>query len=63
MATAGVGGVGATIPPLRGPTRHNTARKKKSGCSGRDDKQEKANPSRNAEGAEFAEDEKSEEGS
>jgi len=25
------------IPPLRGPTRHKTARKKKSGCSGRDD--------------------------
>ena len=25
------------IPPLRGPTRHNSARKKKSGRSGRDD--------------------------
>ncbi len=27
----------ATIPPLRGPTRHNAARKGRSGRSGRDD--------------------------
>src|SRR5208283_5270063 len=27
----------AAIPPLRGPTRHKSARKKKSGRSGRDD--------------------------
>ena len=27
-----------TIPPLRGPTRHKTARKRKSGRSGRDDR-------------------------
>src|SRR5208282_1122958 len=27
----------AAIPPLRGPTRHNSARKRKSGRSGRDD--------------------------
>src|SRR5208283_3836323 len=26
------------IPPLRGPTRHNSARKRESGRSGRDDK-------------------------
>ncbi len=30
-------GVVATIPPLRGPTRHTTARKRRSGRSGRDD--------------------------
>ena len=28
----------ATVPPLRSPTRLTAARKKKSGCSGRDDK-------------------------
>src|SRR5208337_1021881 len=28
----------ATIPPLRGPTRHSSARKRRSGRSGRDDK-------------------------
>jgi hypothetical protein len=28
---------GREIPPLRGPTRHKSARKKKSGRSGRDD--------------------------
>ena len=28
----------AMVPPLRGPTRHKTARKKKSGRSGRDDR-------------------------
>jgi hypothetical protein len=38
------------IPPLRGPTRHNAARKKKSGRSGRDDNiriedEERNNPS------------------
>ena len=27
----------ATVPPLRGPTRHKTARKRKSGRSGRDE--------------------------
>ena len=27
----------APVPPLRGPTRHKTAQKKKSGRSGRDD--------------------------
>ena len=29
---------GKEIPPLRGPTRHNSVRKKKSGRSGRDDR-------------------------
>jgi hypothetical protein len=29
---------GRQIPPLRGPTRHNSARKRKSGRSGRNDK-------------------------
>jgi len=28
----------ATVPPLRNPTRLTAARKKKPGCSGRDDK-------------------------
>jgi hypothetical protein len=28
----------ATIPPLRGPTRHKVARKRKSGRSGQDDR-------------------------
>ena len=31
----------ATVPPLRSPTRLTAARKKKSGCSGRDDKSRK----------------------
>jgi len=29
---------GREIPPLRGPTRHSSARKRKSGRFGRDDK-------------------------
>src|SRR5208283_3200686 len=45
----GMGGVGATIPPLRGPTRHKTARKRKSGRFGRDDKTGKGKPNSQAQ--------------
>src|SRR5208283_1674079 len=34
----------AMIPPLRGPTRHNSAPKKRSGRSGRDDRSRKGKP-------------------
>src|SRR5208337_4210422 len=34
----------ATIPPFRGPTRHDSAQERKSGRSGRDDSEEKSGP-------------------
>src|SRR5208283_4123417 len=39
----------AMIPPLRGPTRHNSAPKKRSGRSGRDDRSRKGKPKTHAQ--------------